>query len=659
MAEPRLWHELQKKESGPALLALAKRHRDRAKARRERATNLLCQYSGLALSDFAASAYDNAEELELERDSVSGERSRYTITWNLAASLIDTVDSKVFTTKTKTQFVVTDGGWQVKRAAVLGARFVEGQMHEEQGIFPDLWALWRHAARLAITATTAAAVFFFADPDDGKVIAELDDTLNLFIETSGLPYDGIASVARITYWSPDRLAARYPQLRDQIYLAAEKPSGPLSGVSDLTQDEFPADELKRVPVAQGWRVQQGGGKKNGGVDGVFCMAIQGALLEHKPYKSTELPCVIFCPLRQLAGVWGHTVLERIMAPHRRLNEILASVDDAERLTPKGVVFYDPTVTDEKLIAKIENVQMVPFTGPMDRRPVYEPPPPFHPLILELLDRHKAAIFDLTGISEANVTASREKGLSSGVAIRLVQNQGYERLSAIDEEFSRCVGPATAKQIIRCAQELRAAGAEFKSLWKGGGENGFLREIDSDVFDILTKHKYRAEAEAVSGTANTPADRLELAEELMQAGIITGEAYAAILQHYDVPGAVGSQLSSAEEQYVERQIDNWLYSELDEAHGQYMGPEKWMNTPALLLKVGAAYVDAKMGMIHDMQDPEVTARLGLFFRFMSQLEAQIKEKEERAAALQAMAQGQQQPAQLPAAPAAQQAPPVAA
>lgn len=655
----KLWHELSRAEAGPALVALAKRYRTRAKARRERAVDFLSQYSGLALSEFSAYAYDSADELQLDRDCGNGEFKRYPITWNLAASIIDTVDSKVFTTKTKTQFVVTEGGWQVKRAAVMCGRFVEGQMHEEQGLFPDLWALWRHAARLAITATTAAAVFFFADPDDGKVIAELDDTLNLFVETSGLPYDGISSIARITYWSPDKLAARYPQYRDQIYLAAEKPDAALSGVSDILEDEFPPTEIQRVPVAQGWRVQQGGGKKAGGIDGRFVMAIDGAVLEDKPYKSTELPCVIFCPMRQLAGVWGHTVLERVMAPHRRLNEILSSVDDAERLTPKGAVFYDPTVTDETLISKIQNVQMVPYTGPMDRRPVYEPPPPFHPIILELLDRHKAAIFDLPGISEANVTASREKGLSSGVAIRLVQNQGYERLSAIDEEYQRCVGPATAKQIIRCAQELREAGAEFKSLWKGGGENGFLKEIDSDVFDILTKHKYRAEAEAVSGTANTPADRLQLAEELMQAGIITGEAYASILQHYDVPGAVGSQLSSAEEQAVERQIDNWLYSDLDEAKAQYMGPEKWMNTQQLLLKVGAAYVDAKMAMISDMKDPEVTARLGLFFRYMSQLEEQQNEKDKRAAEMQAMAQGRGQEQQQAPAPPEQPAPGVAA
>jgi uncharacterized protein YoaH (UPF0181 family) len=386
------------------------------------------------------------------------------------------------------------------------------------------------------------------------------------------------------------------------------------------------------------------------------MAIQGAVLEDKPYESTELPCVIFNPLRQLAGVWGHTVLERVMEPLRRLNEILSSIDDAERLTPKGAVFYDPTVTDETTIAKIQNVQMIPFTGPMERRPVYEPPPPFHPIILDLLDRHKAAIFDLPGMSEANVTAQREKGLSSGVAIRLVQNQGYERLSAIDEEFARCVGPETAKQIIRCAQEIRKAGKPFKSLWKGGGDKGFLREIDSDVFDILTKHKYRAEAEAVSGTANTPADRLQLAEELMQSGIITGEAYASILQHYDVPGAVGGQLATAEEHFVEKQIDNWLYGSLDEVNAQYMGPEKWMNTQALLLKVGAAYVDAKMAMLADQNSPEVTKRLGLFFRFMSTLEEQLKQKEERAAQVQAMAQGQQAPA--PAAPP-QAAPPAMA
>ncbi len=624
-ARRELWYDLPREQAGVALCALAAKYKNQSSTRKARASSLLSLYEGLTLGRLASSAYDTAEPYTFEDDNRPGVPTE--LVWNLGASIMDSIDAKLFALdKVKTQFVVTDGGWDVKRAAVLSSRFVEGQMHEPQGIFPDLWALWRHAGRLALNATGTSAVFFWSDPDEGKIVAELDDTLNMFVETSGLPYDGITSVGRISAWDPEKLCARFPgdENAAKIWAAAEKPDNDLSWAGDV--DDSP-DEVRRVPLVQGWRM------KAPGVEGKLCYAIPGATLEWKPYEYEFPPCVFFNPYRQLAGFWGRAALERIVVPLRRLNEILASIDDAERLSPKGTLVFDPTTTNPALLSTIKNVVLVPYTGPPGREPKYDAPPPFHPLVLELLKLHKDACYDLIGMSEAQSTASREKGVSSGVALRLLQNATYERFAPVEEEFTRCEGPDSAKQIMRCAQEIhKQKDGGFKSVWKGSGENGFLKEIDAHVFETLEKEgRYRVQAEAVSGTTNTPADRVQLAEELMQAGIITGEAYASILQTFDTPGeAKGAQsLDTVEEQFVKQQIDSWLYDSLDEAKENYEGPDKWMNSPKLLLTVGAAYAQAKMAMRSDKGSKETTERLGLFFRFISTLEQHIKEKELRA------------------------------
>jgi uncharacterized protein YoaH (UPF0181 family) len=625
----KVWAEEEDRdEAGKALVALACSNKDQFSGRKAKAASLASIYEGVGLGRFGPGSYDTAPPLELEFEDEGGEVHTCPITWNVAASVIDTIAAKIFSLeKKKTAFVVTEGGWDVQRAAVMGARFVAGQMEEPQGLFPDAWSLWRHGARLAITATGACAVFFWSDPAEGKIVMELDDTLCMGVETSGMPYDGISSIYRVTWWDPAKLAAKFPDHEVAIMSAAERPDTVLQEMYEL-EDDSGTDEVCRVALVQGWTMARPKGRGRGAemVPGKYCAAIQGATLDLADYKHQEPPCVFFVPQRHLAGVWGRTILERIATPARRVNEILAAIDECERRVPKNVLVYDPNTVPKETVANPAETMLIPFQGPPEKRPVWIPAPLISSQHFELLDRHLSQVFELPGMSQSHVASTREKGLSSGVAIRLVQNQVYERFAPWDSEFSRCVGPASARQIIRCARELQEEMGGFTSLWKGGEEGGFLREIDASVFEILdTSGAYRVEAESVSGSSNTPADRVQLAEELMQAGIITGEAYAAVLQHYDTYGEMGTGLARAEKQFVSRQIDSWLYDDIDDAERDYSGPERWMHQQTMLLEVGAAFIESKMMMHSDRTKPEVIRRQNLFHRFMAELQSQLADK----------------------------------
>lgn len=642
------WADLEDEAAaGNALCATAKKKMNGISRRGRRACELLSQYEGLGLNRFDASSYEGAEPYDfVDTDAQGNKGEPYDQTHNYGARVMDAIDAKIFSLeRTKTKFVVGGGGWKVKSAAEKAGRFVEGAMCEPAGIFKDMWECWRHGARLATIATTAAMMFFWSDPKVGKIVAELDDTLRIWTETGGLPYDGYTALGRITYWEPRRLAARFPAHKEAILAAASDPKMVTRWrelYSEEEQDEN--DDQLRVPLIQGWRMQYGD-PEDGGVPGVQMHCIPGLVLDRRPYESPDPPCVRLCPMPQLAGQWGRTIFERCVSAVRRYNEILNSIDNAERLTPKGGLVYDPTSTDEELLKLIKDVVLIPHTGPMDKAPQYTAPPPFHPIVLELLKVHKDAIFDLPGMNEAHATMALGKGLS-GVAIRLLKQEVYEIFSPLEDDLTRCSGPETAKQIIRCAKELQKEGG-FSAMWKGGSKGGWLQEISADVFDILEKQKYRIEAQAVSGTVDTMADNVNLAKELVQLGIISGEAYADIIQTGYVAGATGNELSQADEEFVERQIDDWMYAPLEAARSHYMAPEIWQDKDyGLTLKVGAAYLRARMDMIHDMDDPECTARLGLFKTFMSQLAANAQQR----AILAAQAQAAQAP-QVQAPPAA--------
>jgi hypothetical protein len=635
-----LWYEIEDEEqAGKALCALAQKHRESFNTRKTRAVALLGIYEGLNLNRFDAASYDTAEpfsfDSEPKEDGKGG--TGYRQTHNIGARIMDAIDAKIFALeRTKTQFVMSEGGWKVKSAGIKAARFIEGQMGEPQGLFKDSWELWRQAARLATIATTAAMVFYWSDPDQGKIVAELDDTLNVFVETTGLPYDGYSSIGRITYWDPEKLALRYPDHKEAIRAAAVGADSAAlwrelySGEEDETNDAG----MLRVPLVQGWRMRQGDPDK-GGIEGVELSAIPGLTLERKDYPYDYPPCVRFCPMPQLAGKWGRTILERAVEAIRRYNEILNSVDLAERLTPKGVVFYDPTTTDPEVMARVKDVIAIPYTGPAGKEPRYTPLDPISDTVLQILQLHKDAAYDLTGMNEAHATMALGKGMS-GVAIRLIKQEIYEMFAPFEDEFTRCSGPESAKQIMRCARELQKQGG-FTSIWRGGKEGGWLQEISADVFDVLEDQTYRTTPQPVSGTANTPADRVALAEELVQVGIITGEAYAQILQDFNTFGRTGNELSMVEESFIERQIESWMFDDVADAKSRTIMPEIWMDRDySMTLKVGAAYLQFRMDTIEDRDDSEVQQRLLLFKNYLSALTANAQQRAQMAAQAQAVA-----------------------
>lgn len=646
-----LWHEEDDEQlAGQKLCALAQKHREGFGVRKARGCALLGMYEGLHLERFTAGSYDTAGPFMYDREDRHGnpQEGEYRQTHNLGARIMDAIDAKIFALeRTKTAFVMSEGGWKVKSAGIKAARFIEGQMTEPQGLFKDMWELWRQAARLTTIATGAAMVFFWSDPDQGKIVAELDDTLNVFVETSGLPYDGFSSIGRVTFWDPEKLALRFPKHADAIRAQAIAPQYHAMWRELYSEDEEQNDAgVLRVPLVQGWKMRHGD-PESGGVEGVEVSAIPGLTLEKKAYTYDYPPCVRFCPMPQLAGKWGRTILERAVDAIRRYNEILNSVDVAERITPKGVVFYDPTTTPPEQMALVKDVVAIPYTGPAGSEPKYVPLDPVTAIVLEILKLHKDAAYDLTGMNEAHATMNLGDGMS-GVAIRLIKQEVYEMFAPFEDEFTRCVGPETAKQIMRCARELQKQGG-FTSVWKGGSEGGWLKEISADVFDILEDQTYRTAPQPVSGTQNSPADRVALAEELVQVGIITGEAYAQILQDYNTFGHTQNELSLVEAQFIEKQIDSWLFDELDVAKRRTISPEIWMDRDlSMTLKVGAAYLQARMDMIEDRGESDTEARLGFFKTYLSQLTANAQQRAQLAAQAQAAAN----PA-APAAPAANQ------
>ncbi len=610
-ARNRVWHR-QKPEEGHLTLVDHARNREGGQVRRKNdAVKLMRLYDGETATGFERSvgtAENTQDDARLSGEAVD-------ITLNIAQTLVDTLDAKVAGLEnTKPQIVTVEASYDVRRQARLVDRFIEGQYYERQGRFFDLWDMFRFALRLALASTGTAAVKFFADTKVGKIQAEVHDTLSMWMDSPGAVYDYPTGMGHTQGWDPERLievvGEKYPSgapgLADDIMKAASREWKP-GGLERLTDDrDYKRDDVLRVAVTEGWRF------KVSDKPGRYCKSFPGAKepLSWEAYDYEDPPFVFVGGQRSLTSFWHRTLTKPIVAPILRVNEILSSIDRSERLTPKGVIFYDPEEIHPEKLSVGDDHELIPIPGlaAMKGKPVYEAPAPFHPLALDLVRFYLEQCYNLPGISELHASGDTS-GEWSGAALRIRKQLINERFSTLQRGYVQASTVEASKQIIRCAKELAKIKPDFSATWKG---NGFMKQIDAKVLNILDEYKYDVGCYPVSENKNTPESEIALSQELRSVGLITGDAYLNTLKHFNTLQEAKSA-NDAQERLIGIQIDKWLTAEPSEMRGRrfYRGPVRTMDIYGGIIQVNKAYLNAQADDVDDR-------RLTLFARYLKEL-----------------------------------------
>lgn len=628
LARHRVWHR-QSPEEGQATLC---EHGDarmggRSQKRSIEAVKLMRLYDGETVT-----AKGGPRTVESSHDDGNIGEEPVDIVLNIAQTLVDTLDAKVAGLEnTKPQIITVEASYDVRRQARLVDRFIEGQYFERQGRFFDLWDMFRFALRLALASTGTAAVKFFADTKVGKIQAEVHDTLSMWVDSPGAVYDYPTGMGGQQHWDPERLIEvhgdKYPSGRPGLADDIMKAAAPVSkgfGLEMLTEEvDYRRDDIRRVLVTEGWRF------KLSDKPGRYCKTFRGAKepLEWSAYDYEDPPFVFVGGQRSLTSFWHRTLTKPIVAPILRVNEILSSIDRAERLTPKGVIFYDPEEVKKEMLEVGDDHELIPIPGlsGMKGKPVYEAPAPFHPLALDLARFYLEQCYNLPGISELHA-AGDTKGEWSGAALRIRKQLINERFSTLQRGYVQASTVEASKQIIRCAKELAAVKPDFAATWKG---DGFMKQIDAKVLGILDKYKYDVGCYPVSENKNTPESEIALSQELRSVGLITGDAYLNTLKYFNTMQEAKSA-NDAQERLIGIQIDKWLTAEPSEMKGRrfYRGPVRTMDIYGAIIQVNKAYLNAQADDVDDR-------RLQLFSRYLKELK---KFADKDAAEQKALSQG---------------------
>lgn len=603
--ESRLWHQQTDKDQAAQIVDLIAGAQEKTRTPR---FNQACQHAsmfeGVTVSGLDGDCFGDITPLTFDGAPLINNR---------AASVVETLQSKLAALdEPRPQFVITDGSYEQKRQGVWLDRFIEGQYYQPQcgGMYSNMWAMWRHAFLLAAAATGSVAVKVFPDFHARKIRAELHNTLDMWVDPFECRYSGPLSYGESTWVDAEMLLDKYSrsQTKTQAILGAMTTPDPRTGANSQH------DNLQ-VQVREMWRIRTDADKP-----GKYIQTVGKAALEWDDYEYQSPPFAFYHFRRRLGGFWGASAIDRFYQSVIRENQVLNRMDEAEARSSTIILPYDPNIMGANKMVVPKHVILQPYDS--NKGP---PPQPYVPnwypqTAPELMRIHGQNTHDASGVAAMQATGQAQAGLTAAVAIRTVLSLLNERLAPQQRDIVQAQAVDTAYLFARAAKEIYDRFGEFDSVWYG---KSFVKTLPGKDCLSLPLELFSAQVRPVSEKKNSPEDRIQLAQELVSQGVITGGHWLGILQHMDTIGAM-KQWAKVEA-WCEKQFDRWLYgSELDiRRPGAYMSPPKYADLDYMM----ALAVDALLSaQIDDVPDN----RRQLFLQFLGDLDRKIDQRDARRA-----------------------------
>lgn len=608
-SEQHLWWQQKPEEAAKNLMNLAEAGDNDNLPRRASAAYNASILEGIGVDGFGAWAYGKGTRMGAQ---IGPKGSSCPLVWNYPAAALDTLQSKVVgRTEPKPMIMVTDGDWDDQRRAVWSSRLLEGLYRQQQGWYHDVWDMVRQCFKIAAGVTGSVAVKVLPYPDESKIICELHDTLDMFIDFFECNYSNPLTYGETTWFDPHRLMQAFPKKKAEIWDAREPlPEDRGGGTGERCR--------YMVRLVEGWRL------KLGKEPGRYVAAMKNGVLDSKKYEHESPPFAFLHARRSMGGFYGIPVMQRGMAIAERINQILHSLDKGERFMPRSAVIYDTVATPIELIKNVRDVMQIGYnSGAGGNPPQYETPAIYDQSVMNLLEAHIRAFHETLGINSGQMTAQKDPGIVAAAAVRTVNDMFTELFSVISRDVTTFTTRDLGQLHLRAVSDLVKTNPDFAVDWNGGT---FIRKVKSSVCDMKGK-SFTFSVETVSETRNTPGDRISMADEMLSRKELSPQSYQRVIATGDLPRETKAQRT--QHSMIEQAIDSWMHDEIEEISN--ISPLPWMNQAEAIVQVLDGYMQALMM-------PKFDVRRELYFRrYIAQCDQNMKRREVELAKLQATAQ----------------------
>lgn len=543
------------------------------------------------------------------------------VRWNLARSLVSTVTAKIAGgQQPKVAFVASNADWTTRRKGPKLDAFITGLWSTRQEPYADIWEMGAYAFRDAAVCGLGA-IKDWSDVDAGKVIHEKPFPWELLVDPSDAKYGAPSNLFHVYSRPKATLVAVFgdkPEIAQAIKDAksgdAEDDTRYTNQLQAYTGNRTVTDTVR---CYEWWSLPLGPDSP-----GKHVLAIDGAILIEEDWTRDSFPFALIRWDREFQGWQGTSLIDEVATIDDEMNEILSRISRTVRLTSMGTCFVREGSSVTGDLITNEDAVVMEFTG--ETPPVYANPAPFGQEHINYLQMLKGAEYEMSGVNQMTATAQKQAGLDSGAAIRMVADLQSERFSVAWKAY-QSLFVEIARHDIASVRELAEDDKNFSVKWPG---NGFLKSINwrsCDLEDDLYTIQI-ASAPSIKGTA---ADRLQTAQEMFAAGMISQDSLIAIRTYYDLPGEM--ERASRQRNVIDRYIERWLDATDEEIEtnvaedGQplFSPPIRFMRLEDALVQVADAYLQAELDGAPDTIKE-------LFLRWIELADEEIQKKQARLA-----------------------------
>lgn len=445
--------------------------------------------------------------------------------FNLTASCVDTIHSKMTKNKPTPMFLTSGGTYKEQRKARHLTRFGEAIFHEGK-VHNKMGEGFRFSEILG-----DAFMYVYMDPDTKRVAFENVPAQEVLVDEIEAVHGCPRQIHRIKNADRGMLMAMDCFTKEAKAKLAE---------ADLIQGDAGTTPLQvsdTIEIRESWHLPSGPKAE----DGLHVMSCSKGVVWSELWTDDWLPFAKHAWSKPLLGYYGTSAAQQIQGQQVEVNKLLwlESMSIHMMGTFKIAVPIGSNIVPEHLTNGIGT--QIRFSG--DKAPVYLTPEAFHQNVPTMIDAVKASAFEQLGVSQLSAQSKKPDGLDSGSAIReynYIETDRFYSKGADYEQWAMDIMDLA----IRVTKKIYEDEGSY-TVKHFGAEARYISEIDWGELDIDIEN-YAIQCFPVSSLPDEPSGRMQKVQEYVQAGWMTPSRGRRLLNYPDTE--MDEARANAQEEY---------------------------------------------------------------------------------------------------------------
>jgi len=466
---------------------------------------------------------------------------------NLTKATIETLVSRVGSSRPRPRILVTGGNWSLRAKAKKMQKFLD-QVYKAS----KMYELAKGCVRDAMLAGTGV-LFHYADVPRRRVITERVLPGELLCDVAEAYTGCPQTMIRIKHFAPEVLAGMFPKHADRI--AAMETVSAVELSPDMVESN-----TRLIRVYEAWHLARPldvGAKdeEERHVEGRHVIAAGDLTLVDEGWEYDYFPFTFlhWCPPTE--GFWGDSAAAEIRGIEREANIMLQRVQKAMKLTGQPMIMAPRSAKVARAKITDEIMCLVEYDGQVP--PQITTGAPSHPQVLQQIWDLKRAAFEQLGTNEYQASAVKPPGIESGRALEQLSEEHVVRFKDFVQRFEMMVAEDVARQVLRCARELdcrlRDKGVREGYVVHSADRRTALRLAWKDV--AISPDDMFVETWPTSILPLTPSARTEEIQRWQDAGWITPQRAIALAEIPDLESE--GDLLTADCELLDWQLEQML------------------------------------------------------------------------------------------------------